>query len=83
MLRDNDEHDTGLALREIRSVDVRKQDIIMPHGNKNSTAKHIKLWETQQTGYITNHMHQSTLSKSYKLRPNEGGEPPDEIEGVE
>jgi len=55
----------------------------MPHGNKNSTAKHRKLWEKQQTGYITNHMHQRTLSKSYKLRPSEGGEPPDESEGVE
>ena len=77
MLRDND---TGLALKEIRRADVRRQAIVTPHGNKYSTAKHRKLCEKQQTGYITNHMHQRTLSKSYKLRPSEGGEPLDENE---
>ena len=55
----------------------------MPHGNKYNTAKHWKLWEKQQTGYITNHMHQKTISKSYKLRPSKGGESPDESERVE
>ena len=55
----------------------------MPHGNKYSTAKYRKLCEKQQTGYITKHMHKRTLSKSYKLRPSEGGEPLDENEWIE
>lgn len=73
----------GLALKDIRRADVRKQDIVMPHGDKYSTAKHRKLWEKQQTGCITNHMQQKKISKSYKLRPSKGGESPDESERVE
>lgn len=55
MLGHNNKEGSGVALREIRRADIRKQAFVEQCGNNYSGAKHTKLWEQQIRFLIQSH----------------------------